>query len=134
MLPDVVRIVSDRDAPRPVKTDLTTNLLAPDVVADARGEDVMERAASRHDRLKRSRLPSEMYFMALEWREHPVELTKRIVIANASVCASLMMSLSVIACCIGPIVSYFGRWLFCEWTYQIICFVSGYFAFKAFEL
>jgi hypothetical protein len=103
-----------------------------DFVADARGWSAVERATNRFDMLRRDLLRMPIGGLELEWREHPVSLATRLVLANMKVCTWLLLTFCVSTLMLGPVLRTFGGGLLSAWTYPIICFCCAIRAYSVF--
>jgi hypothetical protein len=107
--------------------------MKPNMVADANGWHGAERIVDRFEVLKRDRLPMSMYWMDLEWRDHPVKMAQRLFLTNAKVAFWLFLTFCLGSLIAAPVMRMYGSGLFSPVTYPLICFfcaIASYWCFR----
>jgi hypothetical protein len=102
----------------------------PDLVADAM--ETFASAPNRYDMLKRMRLPLAVESLALEWRDHPLSMFHRTLLANSKVATWLFWTFSASSLVVAPYLGLYGTGVLSPVTYPVICFICGLVAYRRF--
>src|SRR5579883_885283 len=106
--------------------------MRPNFVADAYGWSEQERIIDRYDVMQRDKLPIAVNWMELEWRDHPVKMAQRFLIANGKMSLWLLVSFVVTSVVFAPLMRLFGVGFFSPVTYPVFCFLSALAAYFMF--
>jgi hypothetical protein len=103
----------------------------PDLVSDAM-ETLGASATNRYDMLKRMRLPLAIESLALEWRDHPLSMFHRTLLANAKLATWLFWTFCISTLVVAPLLGLFGTGVLSPVTYPVVSFGCGLAAYRRF--